>query len=241
MSVSYLQIQRALRATIKTLEVATTDFIDLGATATSFTRAAGSFITDRFFAGMEVVTVGFCNAENNGTFEVIGVSALELRVNATLVVESDVSPFSCMLWGDAGLWTGIGYGVRRCLVGLPLRREWDNEVLTPITGRPYVEEQLVPGPVTQVTLGELNGELELTPLYVIHLSVPEGNGSAAANTYADAILRLFKAHSTMALDNGDVLRVRSDPAPYREKLNHRKPGWASVPVTIPLRMRTINS
>lgn len=222
MSVSYLQVQRAARAQLITLSVATTGSISLSATATAYVRTTGSFLTDGFYAGMEILAAGCTVAGNNGTAVVRAVSALTLTVTRALTVEA----------AAAG---------KTLTVGLPAGREWENEAFTPTTGAPYVEEELVPGPMDQITLGKTNGELELTPLYVVRVNVPEGVGTDAVRAYTDALLKLFKPHSTMTLTNGDVLRVRGDPAPYPGQLIQRKSGWATVPVTIPLRMTTINS
>lgn len=222
MSVSYLQVQRAARAQLITLSVATTGAISMSATATAYVRTAGSFLTDGFYAGMEIVASGMTVAGNNGTAVVKAVSALTLTVTRALGVE-------------------VAAAGKTLAAGLPAGREWENETFTPTTGSPYVEEELVPGPMVQITLGKENGELELTPLYVVRVNVPEGVGTDAIRAYTDALLRLFKTHTTMTLANGDVLRVRGDPAPYPGQLIPRKTGWATVPVTIPLRMTTINS
>ncbi|HUT58418.1 MAG TPA: phage tail terminator-like protein [Phycisphaerae bacterium] len=222
MSVSYLQVQRALRAQLITLSVATTGAINMSATTTAYVRAAGSFLTDGFYAGMEIVAAGMTVAGNNGVAVVKAVSALTLTVTRTLGVE-------------------VAAAGKTLTVGLPAGREWENEAFAPTTGSPYVEEELVPGPAVQITLGKALGWLELTPLYIVRVNVPEGVGTDAVNAYTDALLKLFKPHSTMTLANGDVLRVRGDPAPYRGQSIQRKSGWATVPVTIPLRMTTINS
>lgn len=222
MSVSYLQMQRAARTQLLTLSVATTGSISMSATATGYVRAAGSFLTDGFYAGMEIVASGFTTAGNNGTAIVQAVTATTLRVTRALTAE------------------GAGAG-KTLVAGLPASRGWENEVFEPTAGVPYVEEEMVPGPVVQLTVGKLNGWLEVSPLYVVRVYVPEGLGTDAVNSYTDKLVALFKPHTTLALTNGDVLRVRGNPAPYRGQLIQRKPGWATVPVTIPLRMTTINS
>ena len=222
MSLNYFQIQQACQAKLVTLSVASTGAISLSATTTAYVRTVGSFLSDGFYAGMEIVASGMTEAGNNGAGTVLAVSALVLTMDRTLTVE-------------------VAAAGKTLAVGLPLFREWDNEGLTPTAGSPYVEEELLPGPVVQLTVCKENGKLELTPQYVAHVSVPEGKGSDAASAYADALLSLFKAHSTITLGNGDLLRVEGGTAPYRGQLIQRKPGWASVPVTIPLRMTTINS
>ncbi len=69
--------------------------IDTGVTALSvgatntFNRAAGDFLAQGFEVGMRVTSSGFTDAANNGTFLVVGVSALVLTVaESTLVVEA---------------------------------------------------------------------------------------------------------------------------------------------------------
>jgi len=63
---------------------------DLGVTATAYTRAAGSFITDGFVVGQKVVASGFGTAANNGVSTVTAVAALTLTVTKApvLVVEA---------------------------------------------------------------------------------------------------------------------------------------------------------
>ena len=119
-------IKRALRTQLATLEVATTGSTTLGATGTTFTRLAGSFITDGFQPGMEV-TGSMEKAANNVAAAIVSVAALSMKVNRTLVTEA----------AAAG---------KTLTVGLPSYRAWENEELDPTLGVPYVEEQYLPGP-----------------------------------------------------------------------------------------------
>lgn len=52
--------------------------IDVDATAKTWTRASGSFITDGYVVGMDVTGAGFANGANNATFQVTGVTATVL-------------------------------------------------------------------------------------------------------------------------------------------------------------------
>jgi hypothetical protein len=62
--------------------------IDVDDTDT-FSRSTGSFIDDGLLAGMRIVTTGFTDSANNGTFTVQTVNALTLDiVETTLVAES---------------------------------------------------------------------------------------------------------------------------------------------------------
>lgn len=55
----------------------------------TFSRASGSFVTDGFVAGRKIVTSGFTDGANNGTFTIqtVGVLTLDI-VETTLVAES---------------------------------------------------------------------------------------------------------------------------------------------------------
>lgn len=64
--------------------------ISVAATAKTFTRSAGSFVTDGFKAGMVVTTSGFTNGGNNGRKEIATVTAtvLTMTVSTGLVDET---------------------------------------------------------------------------------------------------------------------------------------------------------
>ena len=213
-------IKRALRAQLATLEVATTGSTTLGATGATFTRLAGSFITDGFQPGMEV-TGSMEKAANNAAAAIVSVAALSMKVNRTLVTEA----------AAAG---------KTLTVGLPSYRAWENEELDPTLGVPYVEEQYLPGPTFLRTATKDQGTVQAEPMYRVEVHVPEGAGSEAADDYTTGIEQLFLHGTSMALENGDTLRVRADTGPYRGQLLQRKAGWATVPVNIPLRLYTVN-
>lgn len=217
---SYHQARLALRARALTLSVATTGSTTLSATATGYARSSGSFITDGFAIGMEVTGSGFSAAVNNTGGVITAVTATALTVDGP-VSEAAASG-------------------RTLTVGLPTRRAWENSKFTPTTGFPYVEEQLIPGPTFETSIGP-GSTLEMRPLYALQVHVPEDTNVGAPDQYADAIIALFPPRQAMTLTNGDVLRVRGDTGPFRGQLLKRKPGWAVVPVTVPLRLYTLNS
>lgn len=70
----------------------TTGVTSLAATATTFTRSAGSFVTDGFVTGQVVIAAGFATAGNNGRFRVTNVAAGTLTVTAldgqTMAIEA---------------------------------------------------------------------------------------------------------------------------------------------------------
>lgn len=218
--IEYDDIQLACRARALTLEVATTGSNTLAASSSGFTRSSGSFLTDGFRRGMEVLCSGFSKSANNARHYVENVTATLLTVS-TSVTE------------------GSGSG-KTISVPLPQYQAWENIEHEPTPGAPWVEEQFLPGPTRQFTVG-LEGTLEARPIYGMQVHVPENVGVGAPNRYADALIRHFKPLTAMTLDNGDVVRVRTDTGPFRGQLIRRKPGFVTVPVSFPLFMYTTNN
>jgi len=216
------QMQLALRTRLASFQAATTGSASLGASGTTFTRTVGSFLADGFAAGMEVAGTGFSQAANNAAAAVAAVAAQAMTVDRALTTEA------------------IGAG-KVLAAGLPARRAWENIELEPRLGYPYVEEEFLPGPSPLRTLQALNGTVETIPMYRVLVHVPENVGVEAMNRYADQVATLFYHGYAMTLTNGDTLRVRADTGPYRGQVLRRKPGWATVPVTIPLRLYTLNN
>lgn len=216
--INHTAIMLALRARALTLSVCTTGPAAIAATATGYSRAVGSFLTDGFAVGMELTGTAFSGPTNNGAHVVTDVTATDITCPNTLAESA-----------GAGVLT----------VGFPALRVYENQQFTPVTGRPYAEFDYLPGPVSQVTVGTL-GELEALPMSVIKLYAPSNTGSAALYATADAVLALFAPRTALTLPNGDVLRVREGPAPYRGQLLNTDAGFAVVVVTIPCWIRTAN-
>jgi hypothetical protein len=217
-----------LRAKVVTLSVVTTGSTSISATATDYQRAAGSFITDGFRIGMEVEGTGFSNSENNDPKVITAVATLTLTC-AGNVAESA--------------------GTRTVSVGLPSTRVWENSETrdengvpsSAVAGTPYFTEEYLPGPAAVETLGD-NAQIEVFPQYVPRVYVPANQGAYAALKYADALLTLFAPKTVITIATADSsLRVRGDVAPFSGQIVQSSPGWAVVPITVPLRLRTANS
>jgi hypothetical protein len=213
--VDHLANLLALRAVASGLLVATTGPAELSATATGFARTSGSFVADGFAVGMEVEPLNFASAVPGF---VVGVSALILTTLQPQTPEAAA-------------------GGRTLRVGLPLMRAWENATaFVPDDGRPFVEEDYVPGPEREI----VPGVMETDPLYVLRLYFPSGFGVAGPYAVADALKRRYRPRQQMALSTGYVLKVRESPAPYRGQLTQRN-GRAMIPVTIPCRTLTANN
>lgn len=222
--ISYREIREELRVLVRTLAVVTTGSTSLGATGTTYTRAAGSFLTDGFAPGMEITTVsGFTDTAKSVVKE---VAALTLTVNRTLTTEA----------ASAG---------RTLAVGLPTKRHWEGrDFVAPTESNgihaPFVDEQLLPGPTRQLTTGP-TATLQADPQYQLTFAVAKNRGHEALERYVDAVIELFYPSRAITLDSGDVIHVRGDTGPYRGQIMDLEPSWKIIPVSFPLRLLTSNA
>jgi len=209
----------ALRNRAITLCVCTTGSATLAATTTGYTRAAGNFLADGFVVGQEITPTGF--AAN--TVDIItAVTALTMTVATARAVETS----------SAG---------RTIAVGLPALRAWENLDFTPTSGRWFVEEDYLPGPVAQITLGPL-GQVETLPQYVLKIYGLANTSTAALFAMADALLALFPPRQGIVLTDANVVIVNTSPAPYRGQLVQSTDGaWAVIPITVPCIVRSANT
>jgi hypothetical protein len=213
----------ALRAHALALPaVARTTGVDLAATATGYVRSdGGSFLTDGFMAGMEVVPTGFTETLPG---IVTSLSATSLTIAGGRDVEAAAPG-------------------RTLSVALPSLQAWENDIFpaegTDLSNRWYVDEDYLPGPSVVRTTGP-GRRVDTQPAYVLTLYGPPNFGVLAHFTLADALLNHFAPHTALFPSSGDVLRVRGDVAPYRGQLTVRE-GFALITVTLPLWLRTVNS
>jgi len=211
---------QALRTSLLSLEVATTGLISLRAVADGFTRSSGSFVADRFAVGMEVTPVGFTTT---APMTILRVEDTKLTVDGAVTAQAAADN-------------------RKLTVGLPELRGWIDLPLEPVVGRPYFEEDYLFGPAEQPGVGPRSTVIG-EPLYVGRFYVPSQSGYLASTRYARAFLEHFKPGMSLALATGDVVRVRTSPAPFAGQTQTRTdaPHWSQVAVTVPLRLSTVNS
>lgn len=219
--IDHQALQLACRTKLATLSVATTGSISMSVASGKYTRATGSFLTDGFKAGMEITPTGFTGTGNNTVCVVTAVAALTLTVNRTLVTEGAAAGKTIACAQPTGFAT-------------------ENMPYQPVAGYPWIEEQMLSGPVNAVTVGAL-AWLEHDPLYVLQVHVPEGTGIGAVNAYADKIITLFAPRTSLTMSTGDVARVRTRPGPFRSQVRQFRTGYATTTVSVPLRIHTANS
>lgn len=208
--------QLALRARMLTLSVAATGSTSLARTTTGYTRAAGSFVTDGFAPGMELLEAGF---PTNGYQVVTAVAAGTLTVSGTLTASASAAS-------------------RSLTAGLPQARAYDNVALTPTAGRPYIEEDFIPATATVYTAPIRRGHTVETGLYVIKWFGLSSYGITAIRKSVDALKALFAPGT--AFSSGAV-RIRGNPGPYAGQITPIDGGWSYCVLTIPWTAQSTNS
>jgi hypothetical protein len=210
--------QLALRSRATTLVVATTGSTTLSATATGFARTAGSFITDGFVQGMEILPSGFFV---NTRAVITNVTALALTIDGTRSAEGPTSG-------------------RTLVAGLPETRAFENRETKPIAGKPYIEESFQSATMTLRSFPAQGGSLEETGLYVITWYGVPNQDVGAIRKSVDALKALFAPGTEIMVGTG-VIRVRSDFGPSSGQLVRTESGHMACQLIIPWRAESTNT
>lgn len=207
----------ALRNRALSLIVETTGSTSLSATATGYNRVAGSFVADGFSPGMEITPAGFAT---NTVDVLITVTASDLTTKNARPVE-------------------VAAGGRTISVGVPALRAFENVDLIPVAGRPYFEEDFVPGTNTLRTFPAQGATGEETGLYVLKIYGLSNVGISAIRKTIDALKALFAPGTTLTAGVNTV-RVRSDVSVQSGQILPQGNGWSVCVLTIPWRAYSIN-
>jgi hypothetical protein len=204
----------ACRALLNTLSVCTTGSTSLSATTTGYARASGSFLTDGFRVGMEVTPTSFTSTGNQ---VIKALTATLMTIDGTITADTA--------------------SARTISVTQPEYRMYPNMdfKLTQAAGRPYTEEEWLPGVVNVQGVGPF-GVVIHEPVYIVKMWGLSGKGDAAMSAYVQSIMELFAPRTTITTGGGTVLRVKERPGPFSSQLTNPpdKPGRAVVTITIPL-------
>lgn len=201
----------ALRNQALTLLVCTTGPQTLTATATGYSRPSGSFVSDGFADGMEFVPAGFTD---NTPRIIESVSALTIVTTTPVTAQS----------------SGAG---RSLSVALPLIRAFGNRRdFKRIDGRPYIEEEFVPGGSGLISAPAQGGIVQEDGLYIIKWYGLEGKGELGIRRCTDALKALFVPGVTLVA-GGVTLRVRTDTTVKSGQILPQGNGWAVCSVTVP--------
>jgi hypothetical protein len=215
--------QLALRNRLISLVVKTTGTTSIAATATGYTRSSGSFVTDGFKVGAEVLAAGFSTSGNNGYKVVTAVTAGTLTVTSstTMAVEAEGGNES-IVWG------------------LPEGRAWENTSYTPTTGRQYIEEDYIPSTHSLQSFPASNAIAMERGLYVLKHYGLADTGIGANRAFADAVVALF-APGSVVTAGSDTVRVRSDVATWAGQPIPLESGRVVTTITIPWFAQTVNT
>jgi hypothetical protein len=208
----------AFRTRCAALVVCTTGSTTLEATAGGYARPSGSFVTDGFAVGMEVTPSGF---SQTAPAVITAVSALTMSVSGGRTVQT----------------SGSG---RTLSVGFPALRGYDNTRVEPVTGRHYVETEVVPAPTRLLTFPANGGTREDTGLFVVRWYGIANTGAKGLRSCLDALAAQFRPGATFAA-GADTVRVRADSGPFVGPISQRPGGFALAVLTIPWRVYRVNS
>lgn len=212
--------QLAIRNRAATLVVATTGTTTLAATAEGYTRDSGSFLADRFRAGMEVTPAGFPQT---------AIGIIDKGLSAT------VMPIV------GGRTISSAEGGRSLVSGLPAIVAYENIEVARQSGRPYVTEEFTPGPSEITTWPTDGGRLRDEFLSIWTWYGLAGAGIGAIKRGVHAFKLLFAAGTILPLDDGTSIRVRGDTAVRNGQLEQVGGGWAAQQIVIPFRVWTRNT
>ncbi len=211
-----LAVRNALAGTV----VSTTGPVSsLAATTTGYKRTSGSFFDDGFRVGMEITPVGFT------------ANPVDLidSMTATTITTAN------------GRTAQTAPGTASLDVRLPAARSWDYVTFDPPAGRPWLEEDYLQQPSLLPGL-YVGGPLQLFSIYVLRLFGVSDVGSDPLFLMSDKILEVMHAGLGLSLPNGELARVRGDPAPWVSTTPRTDPQTKRpfCEITIPIRCDTIN-
>lgn len=198
---------------------ATTGSISISATATGYARATGSFLDDGFAKGMEVKGAGFSAAANNAYGVIEAVTALAMTIGGGRTVEASAT--------------------RSVSAGLPETRFWENLSANRISGRPYIEEALVPSPGRLLTTSPVGGTVEESGSYILRFYGLSGEGLSGLRKLVSAVQARFTPGTQIAL-TGAMLKINSEFTPYQGQVLRIEGGWSAIVLTIPYRAWSTN-
>lgn len=209
----HLDLRAAFRQRLLGVTLADTGTTTLGASGSTFTRAAGSFVADGFAPGDEVMASGFAGGAD-GRATVVSVSASSLVV-------------------DRALATNAAAAGRRLLAGLPQGRAWEGTEFLPQTGQPWLRESFRPLSSEVRSLG-VGGTIAHTMTGNLSLFYPSRRGTLAVERMAGAVVDLFAPGTALTYggNSGVVLRCERQPLV-------QEPDWVSAPVIVSVTAYTL--
>lgn len=206
--------KEAFRQRALTLVVATTGSTDLGANAAGYTRATGSFITDGFAAGMEVIGTGF-----GGSVGAAGIADTPTALALPII---------------GGRTVTAPAAARTLAVALPLDRRWQgtqNTATTAPATRPAISDKWVIGRAAD------SGGIVDTGFYLLTWNGLSNKGTLAMFRQMQGLRDLFPPGFIFVIGS-DRIRVTGDPAPNFTTPETTTNGYDFSQLSIPWRIIT---
>lgn len=217
MSANMALVHLALRTRAFATTISTTGTMILSATVTGYARTTGSFITDGFAVGQEVVPSGFGP-------NVVGV------ITAVTALTLSVTPNGGSKAAAAG---------RALVVGVPTIRGTENVIVSPMSGRPYIVEEFEPAGGVLRAGPAANGVREETGLYHLRWYGLANTGMLGIRQAVQALEARFTPGTTLPA-GADTVRIRGDVAPFVSRIAPRDDNWAVCVLSIPWRVFSTN-
>ncbi len=220
-----IAVREAFRSRLNTLVVATTGSTTLAATPQGFTRTSGSFVTENFAAGQEVLPAGF-----------------PVSLNVRKIIESVTATQVTIAGGLAS--SAVAASGRTLTVGPPqdIRLEGTQTPVTPSPGtRPYWLEQRIPTGRRLYTFPAAGGDLVESGLYVVTPFALANKGIKALELEVQAILRLFTPGTVLLVGTSNAVRIDGDPGPLEGQFIATETGYESCQISIPWRGLSTNA
>lgn len=232
--------QLALRNRALSLTIATTGSAMIGATATAFTRSSGSFLTDGFKVGMEIVSAGFGVTANNGVGIILSLTATVMAVSMFVVtvsggVQSVTRPATAVEAETAA---------RTIAARIPSMRAFESTVTPGLTVFkpevfiPYIAEEFIPAPGS-LKGSKTGGDVYESGLYILTWYGLPGVGISALRKSV-GVLKLLYAPGTKLTAGSHTLRIRGETMPYTGQIIPLN-GWAALQLTIPWYAYSVNA
>lgn len=211
----HTNLTSAFRQRLLTLSKATTGSTSLSALGSVVSRAAGSFVTDGFDVGDEVVLAGFSSA-NNTRFCITALTSSDMTVDGTLVTDAASSG-------------------RTVVAGLPQGRAFEADKLyRPTVGQPYVSDAYQFLPSEPIGIGS-NGVEGHSLAAIFGLYYPDTTPRLAISKMAGLVRKLFRPGVALYYGGESGIVMASS-------LSGRivaEPGWLSATVMATAVARTI--
>lgn len=214
--------------------VASHNAVNIAASATAYTRASGSWITDGYLVGMEIVASGFTNTGNNGQGVISELSATVMTIGRAYNVSTSYAVT------DRTMVTEGSASGRTISATIPAMRRWDNTKLTPVAGIPYIEEEFVPATNRNRTVPAATAFNEDTGVYFVKWFGLSDTGESI-RVCADAVLAEFAPGTPLTLSDGTTLRIPVDLGPKAGQVTRVDGGWSYSQIELPYIGESINA